>query len=74
MQREIEELFFEAKKAGNVKQAAYLAQVWTSLEGHATSEREKNKDEKTSLDDLVLIIKDMRSEYFNNLTGDIDNE
>lgn len=74
MQQELEELFFDAKKAGNIKQAAYLAQVWASLESHAASERDKNKEERTALDDLVEILKDMRSKFNNDEKGEIENE
>jgi hypothetical protein len=74
MQSELEELFFEAKKSGNIKHAGYLAQVWASLEGHAALEREKDKGEKTALDDLVEILKDMRSQYVNNSEGVIEDE
>lgn len=65
MQREIQELFLEAKKAGNVKSAAYLAQVWASLESHAAKEREKVKEERTAIDDLVDILGSIRADYTN---------
>lgn len=66
MQGELEALFFQAKEAGNIKQAAYLSQVWCSLENHAAREREAlaKAQEKTSLDDLVDILGDMRTEYY----------
>ena len=69
MQRELEKLFFESKKTGNIKQAAYLAQVWSSLECHANLERERDKEEKTALDDLVEILQDIRSKYINDKKG-----
>lgn len=65
MQRELEELFQQAKAEGNVKSAAYLAQVWASLEGHAAKEREKAKEERTSIDDLVDILGSIRADYIN---------
>lgn len=74
MQRELEELFFQAKKTGKTKQAAYLAQVWTSLESHAALERERDKEKRTALDDLVDILKDMRSKLNNDETGGTENE
>ena len=76
MQREIEELFFLAKMNGNIKQAAYLCQVWISCEGYAEKEREKTRTERTSLDDLVDILGDMRAKFFatNNITGEENDE
>lgn len=74
MQQELEELFFQAKKTGNIKQAAYLAQVWSSLESHASLERERDREERTALDDLVDILKDMRSKFNNDEKGEIENE
>lgn len=73
MQKELEELFFGAKNAGNLKEAGYIAQVWSSLENHAASERESNKEERTALDDLVDILENMRSKY-NNETKVKENE
>jgi hypothetical protein len=74
MQQELEKLFFQAKKAGNTKQAGYIAQVWASLESHASLERERGKEERTSLDDLVDIFKDMRSKLYNDEKGDVEDE
>lgn len=74
MQQELEELFFQAKKTGNIKQAAYLAQVWASLESHAASERDKNKEERTALDDLVSILGELRSKYINDETDGVIHE
>lgn len=77
MQREIEELFFLAKMNGDIKQAAYLCQVWISCEGYAEKAREKTRTERTSLDDLVDILGDMRAQYIantNNITEEENNE
>ena len=74
MQQELEELFFQAKKAGNIKQAGYIAQVWASLESNASLERDQDKEDKTALDDLVAILCELRSKYINDKTEGIEDE
>jgi hypothetical protein len=74
MQQELEELFFQAKKAKNIKQAGYIAQVWASLESHASLERDQDKEDKTALDDLVDILKNMRSKLYNDGKGEKEDD
>ncbi|NCC85020.1 MAG: hypothetical protein EOM03_12970 [Clostridia bacterium] len=76
MQGELEELFQAAKAKGDIRQAAYVSQVWASLESHAAKEREKQTEERTSIDDLVDIMKEWRQDYLEkeHEKGDIEDE
>jgi hypothetical protein len=76
MQGELEELFQSAKAKGDIRQAAYVSQVWASLESHAAKERERLTEDRTSIDDLVDIMRDWRKDYLEKEQekGDIENE
>ena len=76
MQGELEELFRTAKANGDIRQAAYVSQVWASLESHAAKERERLTEDRTSIDDLVEIMKEWRKDLVENkeTKGDIEDE
>ncbi|NCC61171.1 MAG: hypothetical protein EOM12_09550 [Verrucomicrobiae bacterium] len=62
MQGQLEELFFQAVEAGNIKAAGYIGQIWVSCEAYAKEERAGKDRETTSIDKLCKILDKARKE------------
>lgn len=62
-QRELEELFWEAKERKDARQAAFVLQTWISAEKYALPERLNKSTKKNALDRLCDILAEKRKEY-----------
>lgn len=72
MQSDLGELFDKAKEDGNLKTAAYVAQVWLSSRAAVAEEEVEKQKGQTSLDKLVKELALQRKAYADRNPESID--
>lgn len=63
MHNDLGELFDKAKEEGNLKVAAYVAQVWLSSRAAVAEEEAEKRNGQTSIDRLVRELELQRKAY-----------